>query len=133
MINQSSLARGKTYKGGMTEYTKKMSELGKMSKTVKGGGYLFLALDVYNAYDAVENAAPTEKTKTAVVETSKIGGGLAGGAAGAFIVLTVATGGTSLVVLGLAAGASALLGWWVGEVTGWGAEKAYDIIEDKIN
>ncbi|PJG43067.1 hypothetical protein XA39_09455 [Acinetobacter tandoii] len=133
MINQSSLARGKTYKGGMTEYTKKMSELGKMSKTVKGGGYLFLALDVYNAYDAVENAAPTEKTKTAVVETSKIGGGLAGGAAGVFIVLTVATGGTSLVVLGLAAGASALLGWGVGEVTGWGAEKAYDIIEDKIN
>lgn len=39
MINQSSLARGTTYKGGMREYVKKMSELGKMSKAVKGGGY----------------------------------------------------------------------------------------------
>lgn len=48
---------------------------------------------------------------------------MASGAAGAFIVLTVATGGTSPVVLGFAAD----------DVTGWGAEKAYDIIEDKVN
>ena len=74
-----------------------------------------------------------EKAIRKSVETSKIGGGLPSGDAGAFIVLTVATGGTSLVVLGLAAGASALLGWGAGEVTGWGAEKAYDIIEDKVN
>ena len=44
----------------------------------------------------------------------------------AFIVLTVASGGTSLIVLGVAAGASALVGWGVGEGAGIGAEKAYD-------
>lgn len=61
MIGQSSLARGTTYKGGMKEYVKKMSELGKMSKSIKGGGYLFLALDIYNAGDAISNAKPEEK------------------------------------------------------------------------
>ncbi|QNX89470.1 hypothetical protein IC772_18370 [Acinetobacter seifertii] len=103
-----------------------MVELGKMSKVIKGGGYLFLALDIYNAGDAIASAKPEEKTKTTVVETSKLAGGLAGGALGAFIVLTVASGGTSLIVLGVAAGASALVGWGVGEGAGIGAEKAYD-------
>lgn len=126
IINQSSLARGTTYKGGMKEYVEKMVELGKMSKVIKGGGYLFLALDIYNAGDAIANAKPEEKTKTTVVETSKLAGGLAGGALGAFIVLTVASGGTSLIVLGVAAGTSALVGWGVGEGAGIGAEKAYD-------
>lgn len=64
-----------------------------------------------------------EKAIRKSVETSKIGGGLPSGDAGAFIVLTVATGGTSPVVLGFAAD----------DATGWGAEKAYDIIEDKVN
>lgn len=133
IINQSSLARGQTYKGGISEYVKKMKELGKMSTTIKGGGYLFLALDIYKADEAIAKAKPGEKAKTAVVETSKIAGGLAGGAAGAFIVLTIASGGTSLIVLGVAAGASALLGWSAGEVSGWGAGKAYDVIEGQIN
>ncbi|MFT0693485.1 hypothetical protein ACDX34_05055 [Acinetobacter bereziniae] len=130
MINQSSLARGTTYKGGMREYVKKMSELGKMSKVVKGGGHLFLALDVYNASNTIANAKPEEKTRTTVVETSKIVGGLTGGAAGAFIVITVASGGTSLIVLGVAAGASALLGWGGGEVSGWISGKIYDFFDD---
>ncbi|UUM26999.1 hypothetical protein NQU59_15165 [Acinetobacter colistiniresistens] len=51
---------------------------------------------------------------------------LAAGAAGAFIVLTVATGGTSLVVLGLAAGTSAFLGWAGGEGAGILSEYIYD-------
>ncbi|CAP02941.1 hypothetical protein ABSDF_p10006 (plasmid) [Acinetobacter baumannii SDF] len=128
IINQSSLARGVTYKGGMKEYVEKMGELGKMSKVIKGGGYLFLALDIYNASDAIANAKPEEKAKTAVVETSKIAGGLAGGAVGAFIVLTVATGGTSLIVLGVAAGASALVGWAGGEVGGYLGKEGYELI-----
>ena len=133
MIGQSSLARGVTYKGGMKEYVKKMTELGKMSKSIKGGGYLFLALDIYNAGDAIVNAKPEEKARTTVVESSKIAGGLAGAAFGSFVVITIASGGTSLIVLGVVAGASALLGWSVGEVAGWGSGKAYDIIEEKIN
>ena len=126
MIGQSSLARGTTYKGGMKEYVKKMSELGKMSKSIKGGGYLFLALDIYNAGDAISNAKPEEKTRTTVVESSKIAGGLGGAALGGFIVITIASGGTSLIVLGVAAGASALLGWAGGEAFGAGAEYLYD-------
>ena len=131
MINQSSLARGTTYKGGMREYVKKMSELGKMSKAVKGGGYLFLALDVYNASNTIANAKPEEKTRTTVVETSKIVGSMGGAALGGFIVITVASGGTSLIVLGVAAGASALLGWAGGEVFGMGAEVGYDYLNER--
>ncbi|WP_228270238.1 hypothetical protein [Acinetobacter bereziniae] len=47
-----------------------------MSKAVKGGGYLFLALDVYNASNTIANAKPEEKTRTTVVETSKIVGSM---------------------------------------------------------
>ena len=132
MINQSALARGTMYKGGIIEYTKKMSEIGKMAKSVKVGGYLLLPLEAYFAYDAVQNAAPGEKTKTAVVEGSKFAGGAGGAALGTFLVLTVATGGTSLVVLGVAAGTSALLGWGFGVVAGEGAGIGYDFVESKI-
>ncbi|MBJ9984866.1 hypothetical protein IAE19_05340 [Acinetobacter sp. S40] len=100
-----------------------MSELGKMGKHIKGGGYLFLALDVYNAEEAIAHAKKEEKARTTVVESSKIVGGLIGGSVRAFIVFTVATGGTSLILLGLAAGASALLGW--------GFSKGARIIADK--
>ena len=57
-----------------------MSEVGKMSKSIKGGGYLFLALDIYNAGDAIANAKSEEKVRTTVVESSKIAGGLGAGA-----------------------------------------------------
>lgn len=128
MINQSALARGKTYKGGMFDYTKQMRKVGKMAKSVKVGGYLLLPLDIYFAYDEIQNAAPEEKARTTVVEGSK----LAGGAVGAFIVLAVATGGTSLVVLGVAAGASALLGWGFGTAAGEVGGASYDFVESKI-
>lgn len=126
IVSQSSLARGVNYKGGIKEYVKKMSELGKMSKSIKGGGYLFLALDIYNAGDAIANAKPEEKTRTTVVETSKIVGGMGGAALGGFIVITIASGGTSLIVLGVAAGASALLGWGGSEGAGLLSEYIYD-------
>ncbi|MBJ8426804.1 MULTISPECIES: hypothetical protein [Acinetobacter] len=108
-----------------------MSEFGKMSKAAKGGGYLFLALDVYNASNTIANAKPEEKTRTTVVETSKIVGSMGGAALGGFIVITVASGGTSLIVLGVAAGASALLGWAGGEVFGMGAEVGYDYLNER--
>ncbi|MEQ1309111.1 hypothetical protein [Acinetobacter bereziniae] len=129
MINQSSLARGTTYKGGMREYVKKMSELGKMSKAVKGGGYLFLALDVYNASNTIANAKPEEKTRTTVVETSKIVGGLGAGTVVSFIVLGLATGGTGWVALGVVAGVGALASWGVGEGAGWISGQIYDFAE----
>lgn len=129
MINQSALARGKTYKGGMLEYTKQMSEVGKMAKSVKVGGYLLLPLEAYFAYDAVQNAAPEEKTRTAVVEGSKLAGGAGGAALGTLLVLTVASGGTALAVVGLVAGASAIVGWAGGVIGGEIGGAIYDEVE----
>ncbi|MFL9560909.1 hypothetical protein [Acinetobacter baumannii] len=103
-----------------------MGEISKVGKAVQGGGYLFLALDIYSAGDAIVNAKPEEKTRTTVVETSKIIGGLGGGAHGAFIVLTVTSGGTSLIVLGVAAVVSAGVGWAGGEGAGLVTEYIYD-------
>lgn len=50
-----------------------------------------------------------------------------GASVGAFIVITIASGGTSLIVLGVAAGASALLGWGISE----GAGIIYDKVSDR--
>ena len=133
IINGSSLARGKNYKGGLKEYTNKMREVSKVIKRVKLGGYFFLAFDIYNANDAINNAKPEDKERTTVVETSQIVGGLGGGAAGAFIVITLASGGTSLIVVGVAAGVSALLGWGGSKIAKWGAGEIYDEIESNRN
>lgn len=129
-ISQSSLARGATYKGGMKEYVKKMSELGKMSKSIKGGGYLFLALDIYNAGDAIADAKPEKKVRTTVVETSKIAGGLGAGTVVSFIVVGLATGGTGWVALGVVAGIGAFASWGAGEGAGWVSGEIYDFVEE---
>lgn len=50
----------------------KMSELGKVSKSIKGGGYLFLALDIYNAGDAIANAKPEEKREQQLLKVLKL-------------------------------------------------------------
>jgi len=131
MISQSSLARGANYKGGIKDYIDKMSELGKMSKTIKGGGYLFLALDIYNAGDAIANAKPEEKTRTTVVETSKIAGGLGAGTVVSIIVVGLATGGTGWVALGIVAGFGALASWGVSEGAGMGAGYMYDKMSNR--
>ena len=131
IISQSSLARGATYKGGIKGYIDKMSEVGKMSKSIKGGGYLFLALDIYNAGDAIVNAKSEEKVRTTVVESSKIAGGLGAGAVVSFIVVGLATGGTGWVALGVVAGVGALASWGFSEGAGFGAGYIYDKVSDK--
>ena len=116
MINQSALARGTTYKGGMLEYTKQMSKIGKMEKSVKVGGYLLLPLEAYFAYDAVQNAAPKEKTRTAVVEGSKFAGG------------------AGLLVLGLVVGAGVLTSKAVSDVSGSIiAGSTFDAVQDRLD
>lgn len=107
-----------------------MSKIGKMAKSVKIGGYLLLPLEAYFAYDAVQDAKPEEKTRTAVVEGSKLAGGIGGGALGAALVLAVATGGTSLVVLGVAAVGYAAIGWVGGGVAGEVAGASYDYFNE---
>ncbi|MNS86808.1 hypothetical protein D3C71_1282960 [compost metagenome] len=132
MISQSSLARDATYKGGIKAYIEKMGEISKVGKAVQGGGYLFLALDIYSAGDAIVNAKPEEKTRTTVVETSKIIGGLGGGAIASFIVLGVVTGGTGWVALGVAAGVGAGVSWAAGEVSGVAAGAIYDEVNQQM-
>ncbi|MFA3147909.1 hypothetical protein KWF82_15605 [Acinetobacter baumannii] len=105
-----------------------MGEISKVGKAVQGGGDLFLALDIYSAGDAIVNAKPEEKTRTTVVETSKIIGGLGGGAIASFIVLGVVTGGTGWVALGIAAGVS----WAAGEVSGVAAGAIYDEVDQQM-
>ncbi|WP_288499535.1 hypothetical protein, partial [uncultured Acinetobacter sp.] len=78
----------------------------------------------------IANAKPEEKTRTTVVETSKIVGSMGDAALGGFIVITVTSGGTSLIVLGVAAGASALLGWGVSEGSGKFSGFIYDILSN---
>ena len=72
-----------------------------------------------------------EKTRTTVVESSKIAGGLVGDALGSALVIGLDKGGTGLVVLGVAAGASVLLGTIGSEVGGMGAEYLYDKASSK--
>lgn len=95
------------------------------------GGTYFLALDIYSAGDAIVNAKPEEKTRTTVVETSKIIGGL-GGAIASFIVLGVVTGGTGWVALGIAAGVGAGVSWAAGEVSGVAAGAIYDEVDQQM-
>ena len=108
-----------------------MSEVGKMSKSIKGGGYLFLALDIFNAGDAIVNTKSEEKVRTTVVESSKIAGGLGAGAVVSFIVVGLATGGTGWVALGVVAGVGALASWGFSEGAGFGAGYIYDKVSDK--
>lgn len=131
VTKSTALIRDPNYKGGTKAYAKNMTELGKISKYVKGGGLLFIGLDIYNAGNAIAEAKPEEKERTAVVETSKIVGGLTGGMIVSALVIGVATGGTGWVVLGVAAGLGALASWGAGTGAGIGAEYVYDKVNDR--
>lgn len=84
ILNQSVPTKGKTYKGGMQAYVKNMMEVGKITKYIKGVGHLGIFVDVINGGVEVEvyNATPEEKTRTTVVEGTKIGVGIATGGTG---------------------------------------------------
>ncbi|USA54115.1 hypothetical protein NDN13_02645 [Acinetobacter sp. C32I] len=131
VTKSTALIRDPNYKGGTKAYAKNMAELGKISKYVKGGGLLFIGLDIYNAGNAIADAKPEEKERTAVVETSKIVGGLTGGMIVSAVVIGLASGGTGWVVLGVAAGLGAVASWAVGTGTGLGAEYVYDKVNDR--
>ena len=91
-----------------------------------------VAWDVYDAQKAVRAAPQGEKLRTAVVETTKIGTGLGVGAVSGWVVFTLATGGTGLVVLGAVAVTGAVVAWGASEGAGLLAGKAYDEVDSFV-
>lgn len=132
IISQSAMARDGNYRGGIKAYIEQMSEIGKMSKVLKAGGYLSLAVDVVNSGVEVANAKPADKTRTAVVETTKIVSGIGAGAITSILIIGLASGGTGLVVIGIAAIVAPMAGKVIGDGMGWGAGKIYDVVESNV-
>ncbi|MEB6666531.1 hypothetical protein MXM33_05755 [Acinetobacter vivianii] len=62
-----------------------------------------------------------------MVETTKVVTGIGFGTITSIVIIGFATGGTSLVVIGIAA---PIVGKVVGERLGWGAGKIYDIFDE---
>lgn len=133
MLNQSVLSRDNNYKGGTKEYAKKMGEVGKFSKYLKGVGYLSVAIDVANSGVAVYEAAPEDKARTTVVETVKTGTALVSGVYASALIIGLATGGVGLVVIGIVAISAPMAGKAVSEIAGWGVGKIYDSIENNTS
>jgi len=133
IISQSAMARNENYRGGMKAYIEQMSEIGKMSKVLKAGGYLSLAVDVVNSGVEVANAKPADKTRTAVVETTKLATGIFVGGVTSYLILGVATGGVGLVgglvVIGIVAVAAPIVGKAAGDIAGSKAGEIYDVVD----
>ena len=122
--------KGKTYKGGMQAYVKNMMEVGKITKYLKGVGYLGIFVNVINGGVEVYNATPEEKTRTTVVEGTKIGVGIIMGAMTTALVVGLATGGTGLVVIGIVALSAVVAGKATTDLAGDGAGYVYDLFKN---
>lgn len=127
ILNQSELSRDSTYKGGIKDYVKRMREIGKIGPYLKGVGYLSLATDAITSTMNVIEATPEDRTRTAVVETAKVGTGIAAGAITGALIFGLATGGAGFVVIGVVAVSAPLAGKAASEVVGWLAGETYDI------
>ncbi|ENX14452.1 hypothetical protein F895_02407 [Acinetobacter sp. CIP 64.2] len=133
ILKQSALVRDNTYKGGIKDYVKKMGEIGKFASQLKIVGYVSIAADVVNSGVSVYEAAPEDKARTTVVETTKVGTGLIAGAVVSAIVVGLATGGTGLIVIGIVAASGAIATKGVSEISGYGVGEAYDYIDEIRN
>lgn len=131
MLNQSAFSRDNNYKGGIKDYVKKMGEVGKVSKYLKGIGYLSIVVDVMTASVEVYDAKPEDKARTTVVETAKVTAGIGSGVVLSAIVIGLATGGTGLLVLGIVALSGVAASKAFSDVSGDIAGGVYDIVADK--
>ncbi|WP_228152098.1 hypothetical protein [Acinetobacter indicus] len=132
MLKQSALVRDNNFKGGLKEYAKQMGKIGKFASQVKIAGYVSIGADVVSSGVNVYEAAPEDKARTTVVETTKVGVGIVGGIYTTGLVIGLASGGVGFVVIGvviLSAGA-AVKG--ASEISGWIAGKSYDLIEKTL-
>lgn len=120
--------RSATTNGGIDSVASNLEKVGKISKILKGVGYVGIAIDATTAGVKAYDSYDKGDVKGGNVEVGKgvgsIAAGVAGGAAvGAFVgylVLGVVTGGVGLVVVGVAAAAA---GYGAGKAGEWGGEK----------
>lgn len=140
-LHQTAFVRGQNYKGGLDGYLNNINDAGKVSKTVKAGGWLFLGMDAVEAgltiHKAYESGDNDELRKASIVEPLKIAGSaggasLGGYAAGAVVglIIGVGTGGIGLVVIGLAVGIGGYVGGEVGKSIG---ETSGTYVADQVN
>ncbi|MGE8645929.1 hypothetical protein [Acinetobacter vivianii] len=126
MLKQSAIVRDGTYKGGIREYVKQMGEISRFASQLKIAGYVSMAADVVSSGVNVYEAAPEDKTRTTVVETTKIVTGIGVGALTSYVIIGFASGGTGLVVIGIAAITGPVVGKIVGDYVGDRTGDAYD-------
>ena len=114
------------------DYIKNMDETSKVSKSLKWGGRLVFAWDIYGSVNSVaqvyEKGVPDGTRKEILKQTDKINGGLLGARIGGSIgtaiggVVIGVVGGTVglpvLAVVGVIAVGGTLIGGYVGGVTG---------------
>lgn len=131
MIRRTVFVRAKNY-SSIDDYIKNMDETSKVSRSLKWGGRLVFAWDIYGSAQSVaqvyEKGDPDATRKEILKQTGKINGGLLGARIGGSIgtaiggVVIGVVGGTVglpvLAVVGVIAVGSTLLGGYVGGVTG---------------
>ena len=131
MIRRTVFVRAKNH-SSIDDYIKNMDETSKVSKSLKWGGRLVFAWDIYGSVNSVakvyETGDPDATRKEILKQTGKINGGLLGARIGGSIgtaiggVVIGVVGGTVglpvLAVVGVIAVGSTLIGGYVGGVTG---------------
>lgn len=131
MIRRTVFVRAKNY-SSIDDYIKNMDETSKVSKSLKWGGRLVFAWDIYGSVNSVaqvyEKGVPDGTRKEILKQTGKINGGLLGARIGGSIgtaiggVVIGVVGGTVglpvLAVVGVIAVGGTLIGGYVGGVTG---------------
>ena len=131
MIRRTVFVRAKNY-SSIEDYIKNMDETSKVSKSLKWGGRLVLAWDIYGSVNSVaqvyEKGDSDGTRKEILKQTGKINGGLLGARIGGSIgtaiggVVIGVVGGTVglpvLAVVGVIAVGGTLIGGYVGGVTG---------------
>ncbi|WP_436861337.1 hypothetical protein [Acinetobacter haemolyticus] len=129
MLKQSALVRDNNFKGGLKEYAIQMGKIGKFASQAKIAGYVSIGADVVSSGVNVYEAAPEDKARTTVVETTKVGVGIVGGIYTAGLVIGIASGGVGFIVVGIviiSAGAAVKA---ASEISGWIAGETYDYVE----
>lgn len=122
--------RSATVNGGIDSVASNLEKVGKISKVLKGVGYVGIAIDATTAGVKAYDAYDKGDIKGGNVEVGKGVGSIAGGVGGGLIlgwlIAGVATGGVGLVVIGVAAAVG-------GYAAGKGGEKVGEWTADAIN
>lgn len=135
--------------GGIKNYTAYMKTSGLASKALSGGNVIALGIEAFGAGSNIVDAHAEGREvyrKAVITETLKVGASAAGGAVGGkigylggagLVLLIGATGGTALVVIGIAtvvgAGVGQIGGKMGGEMMGTYTSEKTDLLKDETN